>query len=242
MKDVILTHGNKAEFYDIGRIQYPTEFFDAIYAEFGISENSIIADIGSGTGKVTKEFLERGNQVYAIEPDSDMRRIADKNLKTYQNYISTNKTAEDTGLPNDSVDYIFCGNSFMWFDHSKVIVEFQRILRPKSKIIISNLGNGNNEFDCEIAEICQKYRNSDLRKIPDTRIPFQEGSYLRKTIDFTVEETYEQFLCGTLSSSYAPGLGDTCFYEYCDAIHKLFNRYSNQEKLSVNMHLSFIVV
>ena len=134
MKDVILTHGNKAEFYDIGRIQYPIEFFDYVYKEVGVTRNSAIADIGSGTGKVTKEFLERGNQVYAIEPDPDMRRIADNNLKIYQNYILINKTAEDNGG------------------------------------------------------------------------------------------------------------GDTCFHEYCDAIHKLFNRYSNQEKLSVNMHLSFIVV
>ena len=68
----INTHSNKAESYNIGRPNYPKSFFDYLYGDIDLSDKAIILDAGAGTGKVTKEFLKRGNSVYAIEPDKDM--------------------------------------------------------------------------------------------------------------------------------------------------------------------------
>ena len=88
------THAAKAKSYDIGRPEYPGVFFDFLYNETGLKKDAVIADIGCGTGKVTRNFLERGSKVIAIEPDSDMLGIVNEKLKIYPNYSSFQRTAE----------------------------------------------------------------------------------------------------------------------------------------------------
>jgi len=41
---------NKADLYKKFRPTYPKEFIDYLYSQVGFSKESIIADIGSGTG------------------------------------------------------------------------------------------------------------------------------------------------------------------------------------------------
>ena len=59
----------KADVYDKFRLSYPEELFDLLYSEY-ITPRSIIADIGSGTGKFAQPLLERGNTVYCVEPNT----------------------------------------------------------------------------------------------------------------------------------------------------------------------------
>ena len=137
------THANKAESYDIGRPSYPQAFFDYVYDELGLTQHAVIADIGAGTGKITKSFLERGNRVFAVEPDQDMMTILKRNLRQYPNCTSVEKTAEDTEISPNSIDFIFCGNAYNWFDRNRVIPEFKRIIKSNTKysnIMVATLG------------------------------------------------------------------------------------------------------
>ena len=77
------THAGKAENYDLGRPEHPEAFYDWLYGGFGLRPNAVIADIGAGTGKIARGFLERGGRVYAVEPDDDMRRIARERLRCF---------------------------------------------------------------------------------------------------------------------------------------------------------------
>ena len=123
------THANKAASYDIGRPGYPEEFFDYLYGEFGLTNRSVIADIGAGTGKITKRFLERGTKVFAIEPDKNMMSFLKTNLAGYTNCTFIESSAESTGIASNSLDLIFCGNSYIWFNRNDVVPEFQRVVR-----------------------------------------------------------------------------------------------------------------
>jgi len=51
------------EIYAKFRPTYPKEFIDYLYLDVGINADSVIADIGSGTGILTKQILEKGNTV-----------------------------------------------------------------------------------------------------------------------------------------------------------------------------------
>lgn len=57
-----------AEKYSKYRTEYPKEFIDYLYENVGLKNNSIIADIGSGTGKLSNQLLLKGSQVYSVEP------------------------------------------------------------------------------------------------------------------------------------------------------------------------------
>ena len=61
----------KAGFYS-GRPHYPQECIDYLVDKLELTNDSVIADIGAGTGILTKTFLDIGYTVYAVEPNDDM--------------------------------------------------------------------------------------------------------------------------------------------------------------------------
>lgn len=57
----------RAMVYNQGRPSYPQSLIDELYTHYGVSCDSIIADIGSGTGKLTKLLLDKGSTVYSLQ-------------------------------------------------------------------------------------------------------------------------------------------------------------------------------
>lgn len=64
----------KAEIYAKARPGYSAELFDYLKNVLLISEGSVFADIGSGTGIFSEHLLHNGYRVYAIKPNADMRK------------------------------------------------------------------------------------------------------------------------------------------------------------------------
>lgn len=127
------------------RPSYPKEAIDHLYEVVGLRASSNIADIGSGTGIISKLLLERGSYVIAVEPNQAMREAAEQMLESNPQFQSIEGSAESTGLPDQSVDFIVCAQAFHWFDRSATQIEFRRILRPGGRVILiwnSRLTNG----------------------------------------------------------------------------------------------------
>ncbi len=68
----------------------------------------------------------------AIEPNAAMRRAA----PSHPRLRKRGRPAERTGLPRSSVDLVLCAQSFHWFDPSRALPEFRRILRPRGRLAI----------------------------------------------------------------------------------------------------------
>ena len=111
------------------RPSYPHELIDFLESNAFLTESSVIADIGSGTGLLTKLFLDRGYEVYGIEPNKEMREAGEDFLKEYDKFRSVNGTSEKTTISDHSVDLITAGQAYHWFDIEKTAVEFKRILK-----------------------------------------------------------------------------------------------------------------
>jgi SAM-dependent methyltransferase len=121
---------DRASFYVRARPSYPVEILGFFRHELGLTEQSAIADVGSGTGSLTRLLLQLGGPVYAVEPNGPMRRAAEEPLGQVSNFHSVDGTAETTGLADHSVDLVAAGQAFHWFDAVKTKAEFRRILRP----------------------------------------------------------------------------------------------------------------
>ena len=109
---------------------YPQEVLQTLVVDCELTNKSIIADIGSGTGLLTELFLKNGNTVYGVEPNAAMREAGEQYLARYHEFSSVDGTAEATTLPTKSIDFITVGTAFHWFDTVKTKTEFQRIIRP----------------------------------------------------------------------------------------------------------------
>ena len=104
--------------YVIGRPVYADAFIEKLYSQYGFSEQSVIADMGSGTGKFAKQLLSRGSFVYCVEPNDDMRNTAIKELGKYEKFYAVNGTATETMLDDKSIDFVTVAQAFHWFDVS----------------------------------------------------------------------------------------------------------------------------
>lgn len=88
-----------------------------------------VADVGSGTGKLTENLLELGLQCMAVEPNDAMREEGARAVRS-QRVSWHSGSGESTGLDSGSIDWVLMGSSFHWTDPKKSLPEIHRILRP----------------------------------------------------------------------------------------------------------------
>ncbi|HEY0856020.1 MAG TPA: class I SAM-dependent methyltransferase [Albitalea sp.] len=120
----------KVAHYAASRPAYPGTLFERLAALGALPSNADVADIGAGTGLLTRGLLERGHRVVAVEPSGEMRAEADAVLGGFAGYRSVAGTAEATTLAPQSVDLVTAAQAFHWFDIPLARREFARILRP----------------------------------------------------------------------------------------------------------------
>src|SRR5262245_53929088 len=118
-----------AEIYGRNRPGYPDAALRFILGD--LISDARIADIGSGTGILTRAFALRGWDVIGIEPNAQMREEACQTpCNALRRPAYSNGSAEVTGLADSSVDLVVAGQAFHWFDADIALAEFHRVLRP----------------------------------------------------------------------------------------------------------------
>jgi SAM-dependent methyltransferase len=128
---------NRVENYQKYRPTYPPAIISLLESESSLTADSVIADLGSGTGLLTELFLRHGNPVFGVEPNPEMRQAGEKALGKYPKFTSVNATAEATTLPDQSVDIVIAGQAFHWFDRAQARPEFVRILKPDGWCVLA---------------------------------------------------------------------------------------------------------
>ena len=121
---------DRVEAYVRYRPGYPPEVIECLRVQCGLRPDHVIADIASGTGALTRLLLENGNPVFAVEPNQAMRDAGREILCGFDKITSIAGTAEQTTLPDASVDFVTAAQAAHWFDLRRAREEFVRILRP----------------------------------------------------------------------------------------------------------------
>jgi ubiquinone/menaquinone biosynthesis C-methylase UbiE len=111
------------------RADYAGEAIDALIAATGCVPGKPVAEIGAGTGKLTKELLQRGFVLRSVEPNDAMREIGIRNTHGQAVTWSVG-TGEASGLPGHTFQAAFFGSSFNVVDQAKTLAEVARILLP----------------------------------------------------------------------------------------------------------------
>jgi SAM-dependent methyltransferase len=127
---------SRADNYARYRPHYPETILEPLQKECNLTPDSLVADIGSGTGCLTELFLRNGNRIFAVEPNRQMREAGENLLKHYPRLRSIDGTAEATMLRDQSIDFVVTGQAFHWFDRNVARSEFLRILKPDGWVMI----------------------------------------------------------------------------------------------------------
>ena len=231
----------KAEIYDKFRPSYSKNFFMYLYDKKIITRTSVIADIGSGTGIMGIEFAKEGNNVYVVEPNLDMIRIAKRNLLNYKNCFFKNTSAENTELGDNSIDLVVVAQAFHWFDKEKFKEECKRILKKNGNIVLVwNSTETNSTINIEVSNInkklCPRFNSFSKRGEEDENeysYFFRNGKCEFKLFknDLSLNET--DFIGRILSRTYSPDKNDPQYEEYINEMIKLFNNHAVKGKILI---------
>ncbi len=226
--DSIHIFSSKAEKYARYRWDYALQAIQAIFDVTQLSLQSSVADIGAGTGILTKHFLGKVKKVFAVEPNAEMRQIANQAMASDPACQIVDGRAEATTLPDHCVDLIAVGQAFNWFEPQPTRAEFVRILKPGGWLAALR----NYSIGKEIGEALEKIFPPEtdtlaLMKGRGTPMSFYYGrdDFLKQTFVFTIQETWEQFLGGLSSASYAPEEGSPLYAGFAHAARNVFDRF-----------------
>lgn len=128
-----LSFGRVAQLYDRVRPDYSQESLDRAQEVLGLGSDACVVDLAAGTGRLTHELVKRFARVIAVEPDDAMRALITEGE-------AVAGSAEAIPLADASVDGLFVGEAFHWFDAPAAVPEIARVLRPRGGLaLISNL-------------------------------------------------------------------------------------------------------
>ncbi|CAN5420930.1 class I SAM-dependent methyltransferase [soil metagenome] len=232
---------NRVENYRLYRPGYPSRLIEFLRPFAG----SAVADVGSGTGIFSRQLLDLGVEVYAVEPNLGMRQIAERDLSSDPRFHSLDQTASETGLADASVNLVTCAQSFHWFANQTAISEFRRILRaPKRAALIWNERRvDSSALHREYENLMSRYgRDSEEVAVrPNIAELVGEERVTLTTFENPQTIDLQTFIGRAVSSSYSPAEGDPRHDEFVAELNEIFERYQTQNRVSFDYETRLFV-
>ncbi len=133
MSELAFSFGRIAAEYDDVRPEYAPEALDRAQEALGLRRESHVVDLAAGSGVLTRALAVRFAEVVAVEPDDEMRTVFSGRTSGVEVLAGT---AERIPLPDGSVDAVFVGDAFHWFDGAAAVAELTRVLRPRGGVAL----------------------------------------------------------------------------------------------------------
>jgi ubiquinone/menaquinone biosynthesis C-methylase UbiE len=149
--------GSVANDYERSRPGYPDEAIGWISCA-----PAAILDVAAGTGKLTTQLRDLGNEVIGLDPSIEML----SQLRRQRPDIGvTVAQAEALPFEAESFDVLTVAQAFHWFDQPVALAEFARVLRPSGLLAI--LWNFRDETVDWVAELSRLIGSEGAEKEKD---------------------------------------------------------------------------
>ena len=233
---------NKVADYVRYRPSYPAALVETLRCECGLRPGHVVADVGSGTGILSKLFLENGNHVIGVEPNDEMRQAGEELLSTFRIFSSVNGSAEATTLPNTSVDFVTVAQAFHWFEPKATRREFRRILRPEGFVVIvwNERLQDTTPFLREYEELLHRF-GTDYAKVSESyprRSQIQEffapNTFAHKTFSNFQKFDLDGVRGRLRGSSYIPGPEQPTFAPMMAELQRSFSAHQQSGEVSMD--------
>ena len=89
------TFNRNALLYDRARPRYPEKLFEDLVLLADLGNNSLLLEIGCGTGQATLPMAERGYRIVCVELGDDLARLARRKLARFPAVRVINAAFED---------------------------------------------------------------------------------------------------------------------------------------------------
>ncbi|KAF1017388.1 MAG: putative methyltransferase [Stenotrophomonas maltophilia] len=226
---------SRVEDYVRYRPGYPPGLLHWLHGEMAVPTETLVADIGAGTGISSRLFLAAGHPLVAVEPNAAMRAAAEQWLAPqYLRFRAVDGRAEATGLADASVGLVSAAQAFHWFDTVAVRREWQRILQRgglalvywNSRVLTGSAFQHGYEqllldYGTDYSVVAERYQD-------DASMRAWFGIGLRGELQLPNVQAldFDALRGRLLSSSYAPQAGRPRHAAMIDALHALFDAHA----------------
>lgn len=240
-------YSTKAKKYAKYRWDYASDAIKAIATISQLSAESAIADIGAGTGILTKHFADIVRRIYAIEPNFELRQLLIKGLGALSTVSVLDGSAENTRLSKRAVDVITVGQAIHWFDPEPAKHEMLRILKAEGwLVLLRNHGSGQ-EKDKAIGSLMTEEYGADYAVINErpeekpNRFYFGNDDFRTLTFPFAFSQSWEEFIGALTTASFMPDEDHPLFGKLETKVKEIFSQYSKDGHWIVDGETELII-
>ncbi|MCL7749588.1 class I SAM-dependent methyltransferase [Halalkalibacter alkaliphilus] len=253
--------GNVAKNYARFRNDLPIELLESLKLRGINFNNKNVADLGSGTGVLSRALYREGAVVVGVEPSNELIQEAkeiDKNEGYMIKYVHA--FSESTTLLEDTYDYITVLRAWHWFDSDKTLTEIKRILKDNGSLIVMDSGFlSKNKVIVDTLEIIKGHMPNGKLKSAGSKAnskqvingfpvewfkEWQEHQFdLQETYKFTYNVTFtNEEWCGRVGSlSWLSGFDENERNKILDKIYSHLNKEFKGIKHNI-LHGCYITV
>lgn len=223
------------------RPSYPNAVVDLIGERFRLGKDAVIADVGAGTGIFTRQLLNAGYEVFAVEPNHAMRQAAENQLMDFDGFKCIAGSAEQTELPDRQVDLVTAAQAFHWFEFESAQAEFRRVTRPPHRVMLvwndrrNGDGGFNDAYEQFLLRWCDEYVNVRSNCQDDERLKKFFAGKLPDCSVFANHQlmNWEATQGRVKSCSYVPGPEDPRHVPMMCELRHLFDQFQQSGKVQI---------
>lgn len=228
----------RAEQYARYRPDYPPGALELLKLRCGLKAGTRVADLGSGTGILTRRLLEEGAEVFAVEPNAAMREAAEEALSGRPGFHSVTGTAEQTTLPAASVELLVAAQAFHWFDVAAARQEALRIVRAGGwgALLWNERVRGSDAFMDAYEALLRRHAPeydaiTGSRADPEAMRRFLGGRMEEASFPNAQWLDFESLHGRLQSASYAPEPGTPQYAPLRGALRELFEQHAQKGRV-----------
>lgn len=198
-EDPATSFGAVAGTYEAGRPEYPAEAVTWLLEATG-REHPRVADVGAGTGKLTRAAVAAGAEAVAIDPDPAMLAELSVRVPGVPTFVGT---AENLPLPGAAVDALLFGQAWHWVDVDGASAEAARVLRAGGVLgLVWNVRDDRDEWVRELTAVMHDSAAETLIATGGPRVAGPFGEAATRTWEWVRAISRADFVAMVASRSY----------------------------------------
>ena len=223
--------GVAAGAYERGRPPYPAEAIDWLIP----AQARRVADVGAGTGKLTRQLRERGLGVIAVEPSAGMREELRRAVPGAPVLAGT---AEQIPLADGTVDVVIVAQAWHWVDPEQAVPEVARVLVPGGRLALAwNRRVEDQQWVADLSTIIgSRGIPGSSRHFPEIGPPF--GAVERRSVDWVYRLSRAEMTDWVASRSYVITLPDERRSAVMGQVRELLDTHpalAGEDEIALNM-------
>jgi len=233
----------KSASYDRHRWSYDPAAAAALRDIAGLDGTGVAADLGAGTGALTRHLAPLFARVLAIDPNAEMLERAREVARDQPGVACIRASAEQSCLRDGAVDLVAVGRALHWFEPQAARREMIRILRPPHWLAVFSVPCLDDRLLAAVraAQTAANGWNVGADKHQTGRSAISPGDYFRHQrwhklrFPQVVEEHWADFLGRICSLSPAPHPHHPLYPRLETALREVFDAFSDGGVLMVRI-------